>query len=104
MTDNHTHRGDDVHSVEAAEREANGGWQPIETAPKDGPVILLGGTTAMFGVWFDEHWVFWEGCASDVFYKETIASDDIAASLNYWCSGYGPTHWMPLPAAPTEGE
>jgi hypothetical protein len=25
MTDDHTHRGDDVHSVEAAMREANGG-------------------------------------------------------------------------------
>jgi hypothetical protein len=30
MTDDHTHRGDDVHPVEAAMRD-EGGWQPIET-------------------------------------------------------------------------
>jgi hypothetical protein len=41
MTDDHTHRGDDVHSVEAVEREANGGLQPIETAPKDGTKITV---------------------------------------------------------------
>jgi hypothetical protein len=62
-------------------------WQPIETAPRDGTRVL-----ASVGV----------GPAA----WRTIASySDI---LKCWC-GEGlvfnrPTHWMPLPPPPNEGE
>jgi hypothetical protein len=88
MTDDHTYRGDDVHSVELAERENNGGWQSIETAPKDGTWILG----------------FGDG-PSTVRYLYVMAW----SIGNGWLEIYSdatmrPTHWMPRPAAPTEGE
>jgi hypothetical protein len=89
MTDDHTHRGDDVHSVEAAAREANGGWQPIETAPKAGYKSIL---VCQF-----QNGIVTTACWNPVH--------------SHWSTGAGPmsfiadvTHWMPLPAAPTEGK
>jgi hypothetical protein len=99
MTDDHTHRGDDVHSVEAAEREANGGWQPIETAPRDG---------TEFDVWVSHHECYTNAP------KRIANCRYIGEELQYkhshgWFPLHRPfkvivTHWMPLPAAPTEGE
>jgi hypothetical protein len=83
MTDDHTHRGDDVHSVEAAEREANGGWQPIATAPKDG---------ARYLVYQPEHKKGRSSLMARICFVENAG----------WVRES--THWMPLPAAPTEGE
>jgi hypothetical protein len=146
MTDDHTHRGDDVHSVEAAERddegarkfdvpagyflvpkdqyhekvrgasywlihkereklagkpvahnktmdckqptEANGGWQPIETAPKDGQRVMLHSPETHTYTGICASW-----CIIDLIWEE-------------WDSHFPcyPTHWQPVPAAPTEGE
>jgi hypothetical protein len=96
MTDDHTHRGDDVHPVEAVEREDNGGWQPIETAPKDGTKFVFLRIR--------------KGVADDFMYFTDIGwFDDSELCVPF--DGYGsepdemwPTHWMPLPAAPTEGK
>jgi hypothetical protein len=77
MTDDHTHRGDDVHPVEAAERDDNGGWQPIETAPSAVTLLLFVDPYILTGVRFRKAWM--------------NRGEHIA-----------PTHWMPLPAAPTE--
>lgn len=50
-------------------------WQPIETAPKDGRVVLL--CDQMGNRWTDSsHWHIKNGC------------------------GLPPTHWMPLPEPP----
>lgn len=75
------------------------GWQPIETAPKDGTWVTLlddaaygsnRETTRQWRLWqcgssdpiFEEHWVDENGC--------------ICRSASY-------THWMPLPAPPAGG-
>lgn len=63
------------------------GWQPIETAPKDGTEILLycpHSEVKVTGGYFDGH-----------------------AERNCWIAGgymwqlLPPTHWMPCPAAPS---
>lgn len=70
------------------------GWQPIETAPKDGSKILLG--------WFDEP--LYEG-------SSVMESCEVAfwhGGKNTWCGrtllrsegAFSPTHWTHLPPSP----
>ena len=54
-------------------------WQPIETAPKDGKLILLWVPGKEYGL------MKWEGIWDDRLHG---------------CRG--PTHWMPLPEPPDE--
>jgi len=78
-------------------------WQPIETAPKDGTWVILGGgkTTEepmgddkvdvkrpVVAFWNENSWKGWEFCYWD----------------GAWREGYeNPTHWMSL-TTPPEGE
>lgn len=74
------------------------GWQPIETAPKDGTKIL---------VW-DQEYKEWE----KVTWKENWEGSDFRYQFKWcvWLSGEdevhtvveNPTHWMPLPGDPNE--
>ena len=66
------------------------GWQPIETAPRDGESILAICATAYSPVagvtWWQDGWTHYSRPAEK------------------WHGGVGkwfPTHWMPLPAAPS---
>lgn len=67
-------------------------WQPIETAPMDGTLVLVfipnlheDMHTARFG----RQWMRpWKG-------KGWLWKDE---NLNY--NGFAPTHWMPLPSPP----
>ena len=66
-------------------------WQPIETAPKEGSVIV-------FGRWEEGHefdgqpWWNIAGCTETGIYGD-------------WYDEAIPTHWMPLPEPPqTRGE
>ena len=69
-------------ALEAAEAAA---WEPIETAPKDGPRILVEGPHSRGGTYI-ETTDYWGG-------KWSIE----------WMDGYGaPTRWRPLPAPPKE--
>jgi hypothetical protein len=75
--------------VAAPEGREPEGWQPIETAPKDGYILAVGcnGTQRVIPV----HWVsdFFEG--------------DTAVESGWYLEGMKlarPTHWMPLPAPP----
>lgn len=77
-------------ALEAA-REHGGGWRAIETAPRDGTVVLLAHEKAAFdGYWSEAD----GGWVDDV----TDAYDDKLT--------YEPTHWQPmlaLPPAPQDG-
>lgn len=84
---------DTVRAWGRAERE---GWQPIETAPKDGTKILLAriGRNEVgkdLGIWWAARG-FW------------------SSQWNNWNDGIEPsglaypTHWIPLPAAPKQEE
>jgi hypothetical protein len=75
-------------SAPVAEREpdAPGGWQPIETAPKDGTHVLL--ATDYGGVgearWVeDAGWWYWANADHTDAWDGTV---------------HNPTHWLPLPA------
>ena len=65
----------------AAELEQRTKWQPIETAPKDGTPVLLWGPWGEVGMWCYSHPIGW--------------NDGYEALM------HTPTHWMPLPEAPT---
>jgi hypothetical protein len=62
------------------------GWQPIETAPRDGEHVLLFGILkhdqANIGFWYDGEW--WSWCHPRL----------------PMGPGGNPTHWQPLPAPP----
>ena len=67
------------------------GWQPIETAPKDGRVLLAyWGDTPQFIGWDGEGW-------------RVLMPP--ARGMGFGIHGnfapFQPTHWMPLPAPPT---
>jgi hypothetical protein len=94
MTDDHTHRGDDVHPVELAMRdhdEGMTGWQPIATAPDDGSMVDLWIEVGTVGERATNY--YWNKKMRCWRYQH---GGDILP--NYV------THWMPLPAAPTEGK
>ena len=62
-------------------------WQPIETAPRDGTRVMLIDT---FDQW---HYIGrWNADLGDQGFWEDMSEYAL------------PTHWMPLPAAPKEGE
>lgn len=75
---------------------ATAGWQPIETAPRDGTDILVsGGTHGNERISCEFHGAKFSGVA--------IAYWD---DQDKWFSGgdcdyYYPTYWMPLPTPPT---
>jgi hypothetical protein len=58
------------------------GWQPVETAPRDGThVLVTDGDIIEVCAWLEEKWkVCWDHADFSV--------------------GGIPTHWMPLPAQP----
>lgn len=59
-------------------------WQRIETAPRDGTVILAalhGRRLPELVTWHEDRWVD-------------------HADYEGWIDGYGPTHWQPLPEPP----
>lgn len=90
--------------------EGQEGWQPIETAPKDGSLVLLWGdaslTEAAVGWWSGEKnypWAFIDSTER----VEPLCCDHAAEDLvlpNAFSAENGPTHWMPLPSPPAAKE
>ena len=74
-------------------------WQPIETAPAEGPYLVYGGTC--FSDLNDEGEA---ALVTKVDGKARNLMNDYEVSdvcyYSVWISN--PTHWMPLPAAPKE--
>jgi hypothetical protein len=60
-------------------------WQPIETAPKDGPPILAYGEGQIAVC-------EWSSCG-----YWSLVHVGMYAADGYWAE---PTHWMPLPEPP----
>ena len=73
------------------------GWRPIETAPKDGALIVLG---ARNGVWLGKYVpVYQSGYRPENPWSSMLLNHDHMAER---CTR--PTHWMPLPPPPTSAE
>ena len=73
----------------------NQGWQPIETAPKDGTHILIfcphdDVPIAVGHMWAGEGPAFWS-------YADELL-------MNVCPEGCDPTHWMPLPPPPEQSD
>ncbi len=76
-------------------------WQPIETAPKDGTIILLAETNFQNETSWDRYSNIDIGA-----WEEKLPGAPPDETEFWWASNYGrvenPTHWMPLPAPPQE--
>ena len=66
-------------------------WQPIETAPNDGTDILIGGDYSYAGGVLQAYWGHTHRKGDESWGWVDMEGDT-----------YNPTHWMPLPAPPTE--
>jgi hypothetical protein len=83
-------------------------WQPIETAPKDGTwIVTLAPESIQNGdgpkpfvstaKWVQETREYWQSAGPR---KQELVTED----ASHWSDWEDPTHWMPLPRAPTEAE
>ena len=70
-------------------KEQQAEWRHIETAPKDGQAILVTDGMDCYCVEWDEEFDWW-----------TVDDNKLGP---FRLRGSAPTHWMPLPAAPTQG-
>lgn len=68
--------------------EKHTGWQPIETAPKDRTEVLIFGMWATYPTMHVAQWR--QG-------QWKVDTED-----GFWGVDVTPTHWMPLPATPTD--
>ena len=65
-------------------------WQPIETAPKDGTVIILfDGKSVWAGRWIGHSYYPWVAIDNHIYGPRGLKAKDV-------------THWMPLPPPPTD--
>lgn len=74
-------------------------WKPIETAPRDGNVII--GFEPIYGglvsqVWWCDIFNRWESLHNDYPMRQCVDEQHYIFECN-------PTHWMPLPEPPEIG-
>lgn len=76
-------------------------WQPIETAPRDGGIILLSdGLLVVVGCWSpDCHGEKYPWAFVDDFSPYDLLTGDVGVAVNAF---FNATHWMPLPEPPEE--
>jgi hypothetical protein len=83
----------------AAPAQTIGGWLPIESAPKDGTRVLL--FFPVFGNAPRQESGSWGLHKYNKVVVPCWVSDCERIYGVIWHKAYQPTHWMPLPAAPT---
>lgn len=81
-----------IEAYRAAMREAGEGWQPIETAPRDGAPVLLWLPDADRGQPSVECAQWWGDC------WWTNGGPNAGQDMDEWAKA---THWMPLPNPPS---
>ena len=87
-------------------------WQKIETAPRDGSVLILrNGDSVVAGWWAPQgegkYGVDWFFVDDTTFAASGCCDREVSdrISPNGWCRGLSsPTHWMPLPEALKENQ
>lgn len=77
-------------TLAALANSCEGGWRPIETAPKDCPILAYNPVQGVYETRYDKG----EWPHADWF------SDDAGRTASLWYPR--PTHWMPLPPPPQE--
>jgi hypothetical protein len=82
----------------AAPKAAQSGWQPIETAPKDGREVLLRCGSRVGAAM----WCTWPSRYDNdrSILEEAGEAWSVGLDGDTWDEDKAPTHWMPLPAAP----
>lgn len=86
-----------IRAIEAEVLRING-WQPIETAPRDGTSVLIYMPEASRKKVMEAYWgTRWEGAPKDQCWWTTPHGP---AGRGYTILPKAVTHWMPLPAAP----
>ena len=87
-------------AIEATQALQSTGWKPIESAPKDGTLILLWDKDlelAISGCWFND-----AGIDTPDAFEPPCSFWSSSADLVEWAELDNPTHWMPLPTPPQE--
>ena len=88
-------------------QDASAGWMPIETAPRDGTPFIGYGEPRR-GMGYAAHTTRWEdygeGSIARVWFLEGKGPKGGFWYSEYdWTQTWSPSHWQPLPAAPTGG-
>lgn len=77
-------------------------WLPIESAPKDVPII---GWSLRYGARETRWTLYGQGSPAKGKFDRGEGPDgywDWSEPMNNWGSSWSPTHWMPLPPPPTD--
>lgn len=69
-------------------------WQPIESAPKDKPILIRKHHQIGMAIYNPTIFGNWQLCSSVGFFQKETHGNMINEALPL------PTHWMPLPAPP----
>jgi len=77
---------------------ARSGWRPIESAPKDGTAFVAIKGRLAFRTFWQQYYVKWPHEEGGPTFRGQWTYED-SSSMVPW----NPTHWMPLPVAPSEG-
>lgn len=91
--------------AEPTDSEPNGGWMPIESAPRDGTRILfydpLSSGLIHSGNWEAEFEPErWDKRKSRTIYRGAWTDHSVASFGYEELNEFNPTHWQPLPAPP----